>query len=51
MEDEMDRTCSMLGEMRNVCKIFVRYPKRWRLWHRWEGSIKMNLIVDWIHVV
>jgi hypothetical protein len=46
-EDEIDRACSMYGDMRSACKVFVRKPKRKRplgsYRYRWEDDIKMNL--------
>jgi hypothetical protein len=59
--DELDGTCSIHGEMKNAYKVLVGKPegKRlllWRLRHRWEGNIKMDLTevecegAQWIQV-
>ena len=49
MKDEMSGVCSTYGERESVCRVLVERPSEektlGRLGHRWENSIKMDLIV------
>jgi hypothetical protein len=47
MEDEVDKTCSICGEMRNAVKVLVGKPEGkgplGKPRHRWVNNIKMDL--------